>query len=166
MLLLCLAIGVLLAHPLQAPADPAAKTQRDAPAPESEAALRERVARWWDARMASERRTMYDLYSSEYRGATSYEDFIGESAVRHRTPIFSHEILEVRIEGDRAWVMLGYRIMPRPGPVIDSRLEDEWVREAGGWFKVHKPPMSPFPPFGPMPMPKNPASEPVPPKPN
>jgi hypothetical protein len=134
---LALAVGIPAPARAQSPAD-TSKAALDA---KSEAALRERVLRWWHAREKRDHQTMYDLHEPAYRAKVGFADFTPESTVRSRFDISEPVVKEIVAESDtRARVRVEFRGMVSIiGQSFPSRLEDTWVKVEGEWFKVHTP---------------------------
>jgi len=134
-LVLALAVGVPATVRAQSPAD-TSKATLDA---KSEAALRERVLRWWQAREKRDHRAMYDLFEPAYRSKVTFAEFTPESTVRSRFDISSPAVKEITAETkDRAKVVVEFRGMVAiAGQSFPSRTEDVWVKVHGEWFRVH-----------------------------
>jgi hypothetical protein len=134
-LLLALAVGVPAPALAQSPAD-TPKATLDA---KSEAALRERVLRWWQAREKRDHRAMYDLFEPAYRSKVSFAEFMPESTVRSRFDISSPAVKEIAAETkDRAKVVVEFQgMVMRAAQSFPSRYEDTWVKVHGDWYRVH-----------------------------
>jgi hypothetical protein len=134
-LLLALAVGIPAPARAQAPAD-TPKVTLDA---KFEAALRERVLRWWQAREKRDHRVMYDLFEPAYRSKVSFAEFMPESTVRSRFDISSPAVKEITAETkDRAKVVVEFQgMVMRADQSFPSRYEDTWVKVHGDWYRVH-----------------------------
>jgi hypothetical protein len=115
--------------------------------PKSEKALRERVMKWWTARVQRDHQVMYELYEPAYRAATPFSRFLQESAVRVRYDLVAPEIVEIAAESAtrvRLKLKLGAMLQRFGGP-HEVTPEETWMLEGGRWFKVYEPPALPFP---------------------
>jgi hypothetical protein len=143
-----LLVSLLAAQAAAGTGVPAPASQQEiALAASDEAALRERVTRWWDARGTRDHQQMYDLYEPGYRATVPLKDFLGESAVRARFELKSHRIAGLAaLSADEARVTVkatfAFPRFPGDHPVD---VEETWVRRDGDWYKVYQPFQPPFP---------------------
>ncbi len=112
------------------------------------AQLRERVEQWWTARANGDHRTMYELYSPQFRFQRPYESFVAESVARARIPLDGFEIIAFQADGsDRALAKLKLHLVVPMGRVTTD-VEEDWIVSDGRWYKFYKPAMTPRPPTG------------------
>jgi len=145
--------GLLLALLLVGCAGP----QRQAgPVPEQSAgpaldeSLRERVVRYWEARMRNDLLADYQLHEPAFRRAVTFTAF---AQGRGATPILAYEILDERVEGDVAFVKvkkqstIKHPKLVKPVQPRWTESEEQWVRVEGAWYRKFRFPMGdPYPP--------------------
>ena len=89
---------------------------------------------------------MYELYEAAYRARTDLPAFTKESAVRSRIEVVSFRITEVRVDRESGSVLLTAVVAsPKTQNDLETRIEEQWVREDGAWRKRYVPPQLPFP---------------------
>jgi hypothetical protein len=105
-----------------------------------EAALRERVMAWWNARVKRDHQAMYDLFEPAYRAKVAYAEFTPESTTRSRFDITAPEVKEIVAESPTsAKVKVQFQGMVSIiGKSFPSTTDEKWVKVDGKWFKVHE----------------------------
>lgn len=105
-----------------------------------EAALRERVARWWEARVKRDHQTMYDLYDPAYRAKVPFAEFTPESTTRSRFDVSAPEVKQIVAQTPTsAKVQVQFQGMVSIiGKSFPSTVDDKWVKADGKWYKVHE----------------------------
>jgi hypothetical protein len=106
-----------------------------------EAALRERVMSWWNARVKRDHQTMYDLFEPAYRAKTSFPEFTPENTTRSRFDIADPQVVQITAESPtRAKVQVQFKGMVSIiGQSFPSKVDETWVKVDDKWYKVHPP---------------------------
>lgn len=112
--------------------------------------LRERVIRYWEARMQGDLLAAYQLHEPAFRRAVT---FVAFAQGRGATPTLAYEILDERVEGDVAWVNVNkqstikHPMLIRPVPPRWTETEEQWIRVEGVWYRKFRfPTGDPYPP--------------------
>lgn len=112
------------------------------------AQLRERVEQWWTARKDGDHRSMYELYSPQFRAQRPYDSFVSESVARARIPLDGFELIAFEAAGpERALAKLKLHLVVPMGRVTTD-VEEDWIVSDGRWYKFYRPAMTPRPPAG------------------
>lgn len=138
--------GVLLALLLVG----ASGLQRSAVAASDEP-LRERVIRYWEARLQSDLLAAYQLHEPAFRRAVTFAAF---SQGRGAAPALAYEILDERVDGDKAFVKVRHQTTIKHPKFIKPvqprwmETEEQWIRVEGVWYRKFRFPIGePYPPF-------------------
>lgn len=112
--------------------------------------LRERVIRYWEARMAGDLLTTYQLHEPAFRRAVTFAAF---SQGRGATPTLAYEILDERIDGDVAWVTVRKKATVKHEKLIKpveprwTESDEQWILVDGVWYRRFRFPIGdPYPP--------------------
>ena len=96
-----------------------------------EAALRERVEKYWAARQARDVRTLYELESAAQPGGwLQLENAMSLLGL----PVRNVKILEVQIDGERAMTRISGEVMVITFGWTPQTLRDYWVLLDGQWY--------------------------------
>lgn len=93
--------------------------------------LDQRVQRYWTARAANDLQTMYSLESAALPGGWLTPD---QSGRLRGLPVRDVEILETKIEGDKAAVKIQGRVAVGSLGWMPQTLYDQWVLVNGEWY--------------------------------
>ncbi|PWB80189.1 MAG: hypothetical protein C3F08_05010 [Candidatus Methylomirabilota bacterium] len=114
-----------------------------------EARLRERAAAYWEARVAGDLITAYQLHEPNFRKKVTLTAFAQGRGV---STVFDYEITAVRIEGDKGFVTtkVNYTIThPMLAKPVEPRwrdIEEQWRWVNGEWYRRFRFPMGdPYP---------------------
>ncbi len=109
---------------------PAAANQPIKPE-ELEAALRQRIERYWAARQSRDVRTLYEMESAAQPGGwLKLENAMSLQGL----PVRNVKIEEVRIEGERAMTKISGEVVIGTFGWTPQTLQDPWVLLNGQWF--------------------------------
>lgn len=115
-----------------------------------DAPLRDRVARYWEARMRGDLLTTYQLHEPAFRRAVTFAAF---AQGRGATPTLAYEILNERVEGEVAFVTVkkqttvNHPRLIRPAQPRWTESDEQWIRVEGAWYRRFRFPMGdPYPP--------------------
>ncbi|PTL35864.1 hypothetical protein CLG94_08930 [Candidatus Methylomirabilis limnetica] len=113
--------------------------------------LRERVIQYWEARMRGDLLATYQLHEPAFRRAVTFAAF---SQGRGATPTLAYEILDERVEGDMAFVLVTKQSTVKHQQLIKpvqprwTESEEQWIRVEGAWYRRFRFPMgNPYPPI-------------------
>ena len=110
-----------------------------------DATLRARVSSWWQARIAGDYRTQYELQDPAFRARTSYEGYLPEVIRRTRIPVKGFEITAIRrLADDRAEVALRVMVLLRSEQPVATDQTEIWLWRERSWFKEYQPIKTPF----------------------
>ena len=98
---------------------------------ELEAALRQRVERYWAARQARDVRTLYEMESAAQPGGWLK---LEEAMSLKGLPVRKVKIEEVRIEGEKAKTKISAEVMVGTFGWTPQTTQDPWVLLNGQWF--------------------------------
>lgn len=105
-----------------------------------EEAVRERAQARWNALIAGEWSKAYRYMAPSYRALVEekrYANQFGSGAAW-----VGAEVVKVACSDDRCAATLKVRFRPmiggRPGEVIDTHLDETWIREDGQWWMFQK----------------------------
>jgi hypothetical protein len=101
--------------------------------------IKERAARYWEAKLARDFRTQYEMLEPRVRGRLPFEDFIkGKGVVEY----LGATVEDAQVTGNFATVTLRIRarvrhpmLRPTPPPKETTALE-RWVRVRGVWYRT------------------------------
>lgn len=117
----------------------------------SDEPLRERVIQYWEARLQGDLLAAYQLHEPAFRRAVTFAAF---SQGRGATPALAYEILDDRIEGDKALVKVRHQSTIKHAKLIKPvqpkwmETEEQWIRVEGVWYRKFRFPIGdPYPPF-------------------
>ena len=112
--------------------------------------LRDRVARYWEARIRGDLLATYQLHEPAFRRAVTFAAF---SQGRGATPTLAYEILDERVEGDVAFVKVKkystvkHEKLIKPVEPRWTESEEQWIQVEGVWYRRFRFPMGdPYPP--------------------
>jgi len=97
----------------------------------SQAALQERVERYWAARQARDVRTMYELESAAQPGGWLK---LEQAMSIQGLPVRKVKVEEVRIEGEKGMTRISAEVMIGTIGWMRQSIEDPWVLLNGQWY--------------------------------
>lgn len=133
-------VGIVRAEESKPAAPAATKAESEAASPaadqpakpeELEAALRQRVERYWSARQARDVKTIYELESAAQPGGwLKLENAMSLQGL----PVRKVKIEEIRIEGEKAATKISGEVNVGTFGWTPQTLQDSWVLLNGQWF--------------------------------
>lgn len=121
------------AAPTASPVTPEPSVAAPSPAASEElnAALQERVERYWAARQARDVRTLYDLESAARPGGWLK---LEQAMSLQGLPVRKVKVEEVRVEGEKAITRISAEVMIGTMGWMRQTIEDPWVLLDGQWY--------------------------------
>jgi len=119
---------------------PKAATEPRGAAPvDREAALKDRVTRFWEARLKDDMALQYEFLDPETKERMTLTAFVlGHGAIRS----LSYEVQTIDIVGEKAWVNVMYRFKVKVpqlaafGPWT-REVPEIWIWWEGAWYRPH-----------------------------
>jgi hypothetical protein len=164
-----IAIAALIASTAFGLTDQKPPTEQKATAAQSDERLAKRVDEYFKAWQAQDLHQVFLLYAPSYRKTTTEMAFYEITRGMIGTSPLEYKIAKITRSADnrKAAVTVNARQMIPPLGVVPSRLDFNWVFEAGDWYKLMDPPSGvpqppPSPPDRPTSTSPSPAAQPTP----
>ncbi len=106
---------------------------------DSNARLRHRVGQYWSAKAAEDWSTVYGFLTPTIQASKSSGEFVEWSKNNEPFRTLTHEIVDVRTDGERGWALVRYASELRrfpDAPPRETQTWQKWVRIGGEWYPV------------------------------